>query len=312
MDLRQIRYFLELAKHEHVSRTADILNITQPTLSKSIHLLESEMGIQLFDRLGNRIRLNENGKRFYDYADKAIRYLDAGTLDAKRKVYDTTGHIGIQCWCFAPILWPCVAEYQRLNPFTSFTLFQTTYDNQNLSFDQQGNDFILRAYYSGSPSDNSGQFWIRTRLFSEETVLVMGPAFPRYSEFFNETQAIDLRRLSDAPFVTMNMNNFFFTETTYQICQANGFWPRTFFQTDDFLIKMRMIRSGSAIAFLPTCCLDDALLLCPGLKVLRVRGYEEKRSVCLLRKKKAILSEMAQDFYAFLLDYYNLPPDERE
>lgn len=44
MDLHHIEYFLELARHEHVALTADVLNISQPALSKSISTLETELG----------------------------------------------------------------------------------------------------------------------------------------------------------------------------------------------------------------------------------------------------------------------------
>lgn len=61
MDIRNIEYFLHLAKYEHVSATADLLHISQPSLSKHITSLEREIGVKLFDRIGNRIVLNKTG-----------------------------------------------------------------------------------------------------------------------------------------------------------------------------------------------------------------------------------------------------------
>ncbi|MDY4928130.1 LysR family transcriptional regulator [Clostridium fessum] len=65
MDQNTIEYFLLVAKLEHISKAAEVLNITQPTLSYSIQRLETELGYPLFDRPGRHIRLNENGKIFY-------------------------------------------------------------------------------------------------------------------------------------------------------------------------------------------------------------------------------------------------------
>ena len=45
------------------------VNISQPALSKSIHNLENELGVKLFDRIGNRIHLNQLEKEFADYAE---------------------------------------------------------------------------------------------------------------------------------------------------------------------------------------------------------------------------------------------------
>ena len=56
MELKQIEYFLQLAQMQHVSQAADFLNISQPTLSKSLSNLEKDLGVPLFDRVGNRDR----------------------------------------------------------------------------------------------------------------------------------------------------------------------------------------------------------------------------------------------------------------
>ena len=64
MDITALRYFMELARLGHMTRTAERLNITQPSLSASIKRLEAEIGFQLFDRTGGGIHLNEYGEIF--------------------------------------------------------------------------------------------------------------------------------------------------------------------------------------------------------------------------------------------------------
>lgn len=91
MDIRNIEYFLHLAKYEHVSATADLLHISQPSLSKHITSLEREIGVKLFDRIGNRIVLNKTGEQFAQYAKQAVELLNAGVNSAKRGIYDTRG-----------------------------------------------------------------------------------------------------------------------------------------------------------------------------------------------------------------------------
>ena len=124
MNLQHIEYFLQLAKYEHVSITADFLNISQPSLSKHISNLEKELGIRLFDRSGNRIILNKNGEEFARYARQALDMLNTGILSAKSKYYETPGHITIGCYSYSPIIAKYTTEYSGLNPLTTFQIIQ--------------------------------------------------------------------------------------------------------------------------------------------------------------------------------------------
>lgn len=64
MDISTLKYFMVVAETQHMNRAAQILNITQPSLSTSIRRLEAELGYQLFDRTGRGIQLNEYGRIF--------------------------------------------------------------------------------------------------------------------------------------------------------------------------------------------------------------------------------------------------------
>ena len=61
MELRLLRYFLTLAREENISRAAEALYITQPTLSRQLAELEEELGVRLFERGKRKIVLTEDG-----------------------------------------------------------------------------------------------------------------------------------------------------------------------------------------------------------------------------------------------------------
>ena len=83
MNLFHLRYFETLARTEHYSKAAEILSITQPSLSYAISTLESELGIQLFEKRGRNIVLTKYGKAFYSNVKEILASLDNAVRDIK-------------------------------------------------------------------------------------------------------------------------------------------------------------------------------------------------------------------------------------
>lgn len=78
MLLVHIEGFLEVARLGSVSRAAEALYVTQPTLTARLHALERDMGDQLFVRTRHGMRLTEAGRAFMPYAERAVRALKDG------------------------------------------------------------------------------------------------------------------------------------------------------------------------------------------------------------------------------------------
>src|ERR671935_2327606 len=70
--------FLEVARRGNVSRAAEAMFVTQPTLTARLHALEREMGEPLFARTRRGMRLTDAGRAFLPYAERAIRAVRDG------------------------------------------------------------------------------------------------------------------------------------------------------------------------------------------------------------------------------------------
>jgi LysR family transcriptional regulator, cyn operon transcriptional activator len=80
MDIRQLRYFLDIAQTEHLTASAQNLFVTQSTLSHGLRQLEEELQIQLFERLGRGLKLSQAGAAFRVHAARALQELEAGRM----------------------------------------------------------------------------------------------------------------------------------------------------------------------------------------------------------------------------------------
>jgi DNA-binding transcriptional LysR family regulator len=75
--LRQLEVFLATARHENVSRAAESLAMSQSAASGSLRELEQQFGIQLFDRVGKRLRLSELGRQVRPEAERLLAQAQA-------------------------------------------------------------------------------------------------------------------------------------------------------------------------------------------------------------------------------------------
>ena len=83
MNIEQLRYFQLTASFQHMSKAADMLNISQPALGSNIRRLEIELGVPLFDRVGRNIVLNSYGEEFLKSANSIIDIWSEATIKLK-------------------------------------------------------------------------------------------------------------------------------------------------------------------------------------------------------------------------------------
>lgn len=76
MDIRVLKYFLETARESSMTRAADKLCVSQPTMSKQLKDLENELGVKLFTRSNYNIKLTEAGMILKDRAEDIVNLVD--------------------------------------------------------------------------------------------------------------------------------------------------------------------------------------------------------------------------------------------
>ncbi len=108
MELRVLNYFLTVAKEGNITRAAELLHITQPTLSRQLIELESELGVQLFHRGKRQVTLTEAGILLQQRAKEIVSLVEKTQRDLENQMDMVGGAIAIGCvettasWVIAP------------------------------------------------------------------------------------------------------------------------------------------------------------------------------------------------------------------
>ena len=95
MELRVLRYFLMIAREENITHAAQLLHVTQPTLSRQIQDLEEELGTKLFVRSNHRIILTPDGLLLRRRAQEIVDLADRTQKDFAAREEELTGEIAI-------------------------------------------------------------------------------------------------------------------------------------------------------------------------------------------------------------------------
>ncbi len=101
IEFRHINAFLTLARTLHFSRAAATLNLSQPSLSRTITALEEEIGAALFVRTTRQVTLTEAGRAFLDGAPAIVDALQRSVSDAQRAAAGETGRVTVGYMDFA-------------------------------------------------------------------------------------------------------------------------------------------------------------------------------------------------------------------
>ena len=95
MELLQLKYFKKAAELGKIADAARALFVSAPAVSTSIARLEKELGTPLFDRSGNRIALNRQGKILLRYAEQVFSALDCAKTELTQSVMQQGQHVSI-------------------------------------------------------------------------------------------------------------------------------------------------------------------------------------------------------------------------
>ena len=131
MEIRVLRYFLAIVREESITKAAELLHITQPTLSRQIAQMEEDMGVKLFDRGTRKIVLTNEGLLLRRRAEEILELVDKTERELAEQDEKVEGTVSIGCGDLAAVqmLPELIKKFRERYPAVNFDLYTATADH---------------------------------------------------------------------------------------------------------------------------------------------------------------------------------------
>lgn len=289
--LVHLEYFCVAARLEHVTRAAEELSITQPSLSKAIAQLEEELGVRLFDRVGRQIRLNHYGEALLGRVERASRELE----QARREIADLAsgeeGFIELAIHAGTQLLPDLLSAFRRQYPRIRFRASQLNAPEAFEQLERGEVDLCITC----PPPQRPGI--VSVPLVTEEVVLAVPP-----DHRFAGRERVPLSEVADEAFISLkpgyNLRNI-----SDAIMRQAGLSFRFAFEGDNPAVIPNLIRAGLGIGFVPAITWSTAMK--SSLVLLRITGTTLERTLGLSWREDRYPSRAEQHFRRFVVAYFS-------
>ena len=161
MELRVLKYFLMAAREENMTKAAELLHVTQPTLSRQIMQLEEELGCKLFRRSNHSIYLTEEGMFLKKRAQDMIALEERTKREFRNRKEEIAGEITLGSGETRGIseITDVMADFQKEYPMVQYEIYTANADDIKERLDRGLVDFGLLT----EPVDISKYNFIRLK-----------------------------------------------------------------------------------------------------------------------------------------------------
>ncbi|WP_156288961.1 LysR family transcriptional regulator [Oceanobacillus salinisoli] len=295
METRQIQYFMEVAKREHVTEAADALHVAQSSVSRQIFNLENELGVELFIREGRRVKLTPIGKIFYERMKQVANLLEEAKREVKEHLNPEKGtvRIAFPISMAAHTLPSIIYAFRTQYPEAKFQMSNGLY--HDLIDGVIKGEFNL-AMIAPMPTKEMAKKIAGTTLFTENIVALLPIHHP-----LAKRESIMLQELKSDQFVVLP-EEYVFREQVVQACHKAGFTPKVAFEGKDIDALKGLVSAGLGVALMPEMTLVDNTPI--STVVIPLSDTSLTRTVGVIYPTQRKLLPTEELFYKFLIETY--------
>lgn len=247
MNLRDLKYFIALAEHEHFGKAADACFVSQPTLSMQIKKLEQELEAQLIERNNKNVRITATGQRVLHHARQIIATAEQLKHSAKVKHNPFNDKLILGAFpTLAPYLLPIlVPKLHQHHP--ELELYLVEHQTQTL-IDQLQNNTLDAALLALPINDDK---LICRELFCETFYLAVSETHP-----LSKRKRIKQRELKDISLMLLEEGHCL-RDNALAVCQFNQAKAPHNFRASSLETLRQMVASGNGTTLMPKLAMKD-------------------------------------------------------
>ncbi|WP_155287697.1 LysR family transcriptional regulator [Lacticaseibacillus zhaodongensis] len=287
MRLTQLEYFVDVATTQNMSRSAKNLHIAQPSLSRTIHELETELATPLFTRNGRALELNMAGERFLKVANATLGTLKAGIDDLHHYTATNANQVTIRIESSTTMIPGLLQHLKKTVPDVSIRLIQHGLENNALVH----YDFEFSTH---PVKGNENQL-----LLSEE--ICFGVAADSQLAKKATAGTITAADIAQEQLICTEPNPL--RELVLRTLQHDGVNIQPSFATGDRATIVGMVRAGIGICYVPRYSWPYVDL--SGIKLLSLRPSRMTRKIYLSTPHNLVLSRGRLEVASTIAGYFS-------
>ncbi|MEU9609224.1 LysR substrate-binding domain-containing protein [Streptomyces sp. NPDC048057] len=289
MQLQQLRYFVAVAEARHFTHAAELVHVSQPSLSQQIRALEKELGAELFSRARGNIALTEAGEALLPLARRILADADTARHEVQELVQLRRGRVRLGA---TPSL--CTGLLPDV-----LRAFHDRHPGIQLLIDEGGSHDLVRRLARGAldlalvvlPLPPASPALTTVELLREDLVVVSSAVSPAPRD------PVRISDLRDQPLV-MFRHGYDLRELTVAACRAEGFEPAFTVEGGEMDAVLGFVRAGLGLAVVPRMVADRAG---PDLRVTPLARPGLRRTIALAHRSDVAPPRAARELQKVLL-----------
>ena len=247
MDLKQLRYFQQVAQQGSYTRAADILGVAQPVLSRQIRLLETELRQNLLNRHGRGVSLTEPGRILLEHCGVILQQIEMIQEDLSLNSGKLSGHItlGLPPTIAKLLSLPIIREFRQHLPDAQLRITEGL-SAQLQDRLQQGKIDMALLYNPAYSAD------VETQLLYEERLYLMAP---KNDCLLNADTPVNAEHLAALPLILPSVPNTFRLLVEQEMARHN-LVPNIVMEIDSVETMLQLVAEGMGYSILSKYSID--------------------------------------------------------